>query len=1089
MSIKIILPEHHELVTSETDPNFLVLPAIEIAPTNPANPPQILQVIPLVEGIPNNLATALQSAYKPYHSNLNGLAKKPLKLTTPHRLKQPSCYWNEPLIDVECTLQVEVEYLETDDVGRFQADQIMTTTAICQLWTKASAPTEPKKVPYPGWLSIDFGTSNSTVTLYDPREIDPPFVLPREQEEWLSDRLIAWLDQPSTEPEWTKFLQELSQQLRDSTRPTDTQNLGQRLIRALGLMETVRQIELALSTKKFSQRVKQELQELYHQAFRMPPMEWQRLFQVELDRDRKLSEIPSELEVSHIAPNLPASDPKKVQVTLGEVAKANRLEALSLGKPISGHFFHSPKRYFGREQPFPVTYADETIEIPVNQLLQAAYAHLIQLTDHYRQRGQFAVGDFFRAIVTYPTIASPYVRREMKTLIEQLGIENVQMAYDEAVAVALFFLWREFGGNLNIGLEAFKTRCHRQGDRWWQNVLVLDIGGGTTDLALIRLTLEEINPFEANEDRGDGGRYYKLTPKLLGASGHLQLGGELITLRLFEWLKVAIADQLLSAISMDRIAQDTVLVDLKELDERFRDQDTFRTGSLIDSVTGDNLSDRAAALKIAEKVLPTQRWKDASRRVQTFYTLWDLAEKAKVDLAKGKASIEISEHQISDLLAYQDIQLPSESLDFLGVTLKVEQFEWAATPVIQEAIGIAKGLVENALQRQRADSAMPELEQMDWLILSGKTCQSELVKRELYRAFSESKDFVWNEERVTFEPEYTKIATSAGACYAEDLIQRRFAPKNAIKRLQEGNHQLYIDIKNLFYFLPCSFERKVDSGTETLFSVGQHLRQLEPNSLTAKLRSDWKPILPTNDIYRHDFVGRPIQLWGSYMIDTLSKQLNMTQDEMIQEIKVQFEINQKLDFDLLLCRGMPHYLIDSELLSLNLADVIAIQSPLKISDDSQIASVICDIAVNVAEAASATIPDGEDPLFVVGETYALETFRADNASVQRGLIAPLPKVPENGHHTFYVKFRGQSSEPWKLIGELPVPVVKADYSCQYYVSLTEQGVLRVHAFEIPYWTGTESEALRQVGCVFRTPFQPQPNNSLQPERDPFNGTH
>ncbi|PLZ41352.1 hypothetical protein CBP27_05540, partial [Fischerella thermalis WC542] len=78
--------------------------------------------------------------------------------------------------------------------------------------------------------------------------------------------------------------------------------------------------------------------------------------------------------------------------------------------------------------------------------------------------------------------------------------------------------------------------------------MVLDIGGGTTDLALIRLSLEEINPFEPGEDRGDGGRYYKLTPKLLGSSGHLQLGGELITLRLFLLLKAAIADCLLTAI-------------------------------------------------------------------------------------------------------------------------------------------------------------------------------------------------------------------------------------------------------------------------------------------------------------------------------------------------------------------------------------------------------------------------------------------------------------------------------------------------------------------------------------------------------------
>ncbi|MFM8005780.1 MAG: molecular chaperone, partial [Dolichospermum sp.] len=305
-------------------------------------------------------------------------------------------------------------------------------------------------------------------------------------------------------------------------------------------------------------------------------------------------------------------------------------------KEIISRFHHSPKRYFGQDRSFPIILENEEENIQVNRLIQAAWAQLIELTADYRQRARrrFSEGDFLTAVVTYPTVAPPIVRKEIKQLVQELGIDDVQTAYDEAVSVAIFFLWREFGGNLNIGIESFKTRCRQNGNKWSQNVLVLDIGGGTTDLALIELTLEDKTPFFAdNEDRGLGGRYYKLTPKLLGSSGHLQLGGELITLRIFRLLKVAISDFILTAVTTGDIESDK-LEDLinSELNERFLENGKFQTGSLLKCIDKENPEGDVAfkdALDTAEKVLPT-RWQQAPQRLQTFYTLWDHAEAAKL---------------------------------------------------------------------------------------------------------------------------------------------------------------------------------------------------------------------------------------------------------------------------------------------------------------------------------------------------------------------------------------------------------------------------------------------------------------------------
>ncbi|MBD2777638.1 hypothetical protein ICL16_37750 [Iningainema sp. BLCCT55] len=170
-------------------------------------------------------------------------------------------------------------------------------------------------------------------------------------------------------------------------------------------------------------------------------------------------------------------------------------------------------------------------KITANHLIQAAWDHLIKLTDDYRKDSnrKFSQGEFQKVVVAYPTIAPPLVRKQVKQLVEDLGIKEVQII-DEATAVVIFHLLREFWDGLNIDMEYFKTRCRREGRNWSQNVLVLDIDEGTTDLALIKLTLEDITPsFKDSKDRGLGGRYYQITPKLLGSSGHLQLGGELIT--------------------------------------------------------------------------------------------------------------------------------------------------------------------------------------------------------------------------------------------------------------------------------------------------------------------------------------------------------------------------------------------------------------------------------------------------------------------------------------------------------------------------------------------------------------------------------
>ncbi|MFN6502400.1 MAG: molecular chaperone [Nostoc sp. DedQUE01] len=977
-------------------------------------------------------------------------------------------------------------------------------------------PNDKQQKRFPGWFALDFGTSNSTVTLFDPIEVPIAEILPKEQEIRLRDRLSQWLSSPASvalpdvsDEDWEKFILEISKNLEIEPRKLSEVFEADNKERFL---EAIRQIELCLgNSERFRRAVSKKLYQIYHEVFRVPTLESQNLIPVVLDIDRRETEIPSESEISHLG---------ELQLRMGREARDNRKKAIAQGtsgslKEIISRFHHSPKRYFGQERSFSVILDGKEEIITAKELIQSAWAHLIKLTEDYRQRAQrrFSEGDFLTAVVTYPTVAPPVVRKEVKELVEQLAIDDVQTAYDEAVSVAIFFLWREFGGNLNIGIESFKTRCRQTGNKWSQNVLVLDIGGGTTDLALIELTLEDKTPtFADYEDRGLGGRYYKLTPKLLGSSGHLQLGGELITLRIFRLLKVAIADFLLTAVTTGDMESEK-LEDLinSELNERFLEQGKFKTSSLLKCLDKENPEGDVAykdALDTAEKVLPT-RWQQAPQRLQTFYLLWDYAEAAKLKLGQkpptnnSLLTFTLSEQEISELLSQSAVKLQVKDPNSICVTLDNQQFERAAVSGIKEAIGIAKGLMESRLRPDDITKDSWNSQKVDWLILSGKTCNLDLVQRQIYQEFSKSPYFVWNPERITFVLEFTKLATSAGACYAEKLRRLRFDPEESKTLLRKGANQLEIDVKNLFYYLPCNFKRKTQSNDLlTIFRAGQELYQLASWETVAKVRTPWQGIQLTNIIYRQDYEEGDLRLWGSFDGKNLMNKLGMQETEFLKKIKIQFQIDQTLEFNVLLCQGNPHYLIDVSGIDLGVlvsessvlfADGklkwnIAVERPNKDLTDG-------DIAVNVIESATVDQPDAYHLVFEVGnndKSFQEFHYLCDGVTQPGiGLISnPLPPFPKTGQHTFYIYQIDAETQTkkWIRIGALSKPDITTDYPCQYRVTLDNQGILRMHAGEVPYWISTNQECLKQEGCVYLAELELQPNE-VDKERDPFCGIH
>lgn len=783
---------------------------------------------------------------------------------------------------------------------------------------------ESEESRFAGWIALDFGTSSSTAILFNPKEGVPVHGLPHEQSQRLQRRVMEWLSQKRSDSlsgrnvngdllfeEWQQLLDDIGKSLANGTGFASVIapfNTGDKA----AMYNVLRQIELWLpsASSELQRAIHLELHKLYQEVLRVPPLKDQWLMPVELEEASGQTEILSEAQIEGLDP---------LRMLLGEKVRDARRAKVAEGEDTSGQFFQSLKRYLGTDDRVMVRVGTEQSEKSASELIQATFGKLLELTDAFRKRYPRDVlsGSFRRAIVTYPAVAPPTVRQDLERLLNNLNIINVKTDYDEAVSAAIFYLMREFGGDMSTGLEALKTRCRRRSDTTWaQNVMVLDIGGGTTDIALIQFTLEDKTPLEAAT--GSAGRYYVITPRLLGSSGHMQLGGDLATLHPFLLLKAALADRLLVKFGHQG---GPLGARVNALDKPFVNEGRYVEGSLL--APGP---EHAKARDAVEEVLPT-RWKGPGRgsRLQTFQLLWDQAERAKMHLGQRcnppaqKAPFVMEAATIRELLRHNtDFHLDSvqEEID-LAVSLDVDLFEKAVTPVIEEAVEIAKGLLESRLPPMEKNGKS-RCEPLDWLILSGKSCQLSLVEQTIRRLFSKVDYFVWNWKRVTLVPEFAKIGTAIGACWAESLRRTTRKEQGSIKTLRKGLSLLYFDVKNLFFFLPCAFTHLItEAKRELVFLAGTELYQLDAEPV-GRARSEWYHAVSQISVFRKDYNNAREPHWATFDADTrVTKKLGLADWELEEDFRYQLEIDYKLRLRIYLVRGKPHYMVSPDIPSLD----------------------------------------------------------------------------------------------------------------------------------------------------------------------------
>jgi len=611
-------------------------------------------------------------------------------------------------------------------------------------------------------IAIDFGTSYTTATVYDPTLIDETIIdgssdaaprrLPVEQEQWLAQGLDAWL---SSLPEAAlPGVVDPGQRLDDLKSGLADLRRGRTDSAPADLFETIQHLATRFrNSPELLRVVGRKLVELFHDALRVPPMRSLNMRAVPLEMDS--TELPSDIEIVGRGPG--ADDPPEVR--MGNRARQDLRKALKEARTategaenrlqaVRSRFHPAPKRYLGKTDPVTITYADGSSDtITLARIVQGAYAFVREQIEQGRAKAPAAwsPGELRKAIVTYPTTALPKVRSDLEAILTRIGFRRVITDYDEAIAAAIFYLMREIGFDPSLGLEAFKVGCRFKNGAWWRNVLVFDIGGGTTDLALVRLTLTEDDPFKgktgADGERGAGGRYYVIEPRLLGSSGHLQLGGDLATLRVFQLLKAAVADRTLAAVrdgwlttSGTLAGREKALPDLYRPDGRYADGSLFKAvlGSLAKPNPANDESFKSATDAI-NLVIPT-RWKNSdSSGLDPFSLLREVAEKFKIALGSGpreKPVMYLPDETVLDILracSYDDVALAppagargaAEPIDLgasngdlpaderptvLGVKLSQEEFKFGVRPVINQAFAIAKGLLSSRLAQKTGQS-------------------------------------------------------------------------------------------------------------------------------------------------------------------------------------------------------------------------------------------------------------------------------------------------------------------------------------------------------------------------------------------------
>jgi hypothetical protein len=534
------------------------------------------------------------------------------------------------------------------------------------------------------------------------------------------------------------------------------------------------------------------------------------------------------------------------------------------------------------------------------------------------------------------------------------------------------------------------------------------------------------------------------------------------------------------------------------------------------------------ALISSEYIVPTQ-FRHEARRRRLFDEIWAFAEDVKRDQLGGKphrsarlsttaasardgadgdrgasggpAVLALSPERVATLLSHAGYNLRVEDNDLPELVIRVEDLERIAAKIVDQALDIAKGVIESSLARfERENVPSPDAHRqiLDRLILSGKSCNLRMIRPMIRDKFRSSDRYIEGVTQIIFQPEYAKRATSVGACQAEEIRHSGYDPKSAVDRLRRGANYVHFDVDNLFFSLPCSFRLK-DSNNELadeVFTWNQPFTQLDESPYgKARSQPEWiEHIQRSTRVFRVDYATDDGKYWGTFDLGDLAEEVGIPVDELQRQVEVSFEINSELDITLRFRRLKTAYRCfpaDAQSIDLGpeLARVLeasgeerAEGGPAEIPKWNPSKELAWDIAANVTD-------EGHHMLFRAGTTFD-QTARVDEQRTLKYAYqpSPIPDPPRDGEYRISARRPGDTD--WRLVGTVQlVAPRKFDFKWSWHATLDQQGVMRFVVGEVPYdRTASAREFLSRTGSILDRRLDVE-DSQITGFIDPFDGTH
>lgn len=934
-----------------------------------------------------------------------------------------------------------------------------------------------------GWFAMDFGTSNSTVTVFDPTHGNNLVGLSNTHADHLRERLRTLWDGAATEqqvdlPHGSVALGPLPvdwRRLLTDAVPEDVGGdpaEGPDPLVGDGLYSTLRAVERhidQMADLATARQARVSLHELYRESLAEPLIEEQRFIRIPLHAE-DLS-ISSDVDVISLRP-------LRVRLERDSVGSVSTLRSEVRYQP-------GLKRFLGNNQLLPGL-ADNDPLVRTEPVLAATWHELVEKAHTYLGAGGRAFcGERLRhAVVTYPATSPPQTRLDAERLCRQLGMRRINSSFDEATAAAMFHIMCEISGDPVLGAEVFRARCRQIGTEWHRNILVIDVGGGSTDIALIGLVLRDKTEFERSVDHASQGRYYELTPTILGKAGHPQLGGDRITLGIFKALKTALAHKLLAG-GIVPLGEHPPFVSQGRYERSVLDSCPKR----VEQERRDGLVEAVVQTRWAVAGLSDSARDDAHNR---FRQLWDLAEKAKRAPRDGRP------HVVQDV-AHAMAHLP-ELKDIEGadrIELGAPQLAGPIDDVVGQIAEIAADVAADRLPRG-ADGC---LEPLDLVILSGGSSAlpevAAAVQRELTDPGSHHRSVIkWNPRYLQHYCGYTKAATSVGACWAEQVRQKGFATAEIARpRVVAGHVELAIDVRNLFHSLPHTIVRTAAGGGEPdqVFPTGAEFEFADAEG-TLTIRSPWFEPHANTHLMRQPISGAEQRdEWAHLNLDSVlatvpGEEVHHTRIEQWRAmVRTQFEIDDRGRV-----RAFFAHRTDKGLALAGYDGTAGRDVPLAsvggslFTADEETGRIVLrgDIVVSAHQAGG--LPGTGQPVFRAG-TEATSVL--SRGGTEKACLTPgrLPRdLPREGCWELCWMERGVEGFTRLAIVH---PIIKGGTGPDTYLLLDVDGRMSSHVGAVPYLAATDPwQATEPDGRVFTIPMDTG-ERDLDERFDAFSGRH